>query len=154
MRINGQELIITPATFDEAMNLQDSILKSVHDNKIKFDFMDDVDLKDIVNEKTGNEDDVLDKINISSDLIGDFINTIISIGISKSVRANLFICAERAVFGRKRDKIDKDFFENVENREYYFGIMFEVMKVNLSPFFKGLFSQYGEVLKNLKSFLK
>jgi hypothetical protein len=154
MRINGKELIISPASFDEAMNLQDAILKSVHDNKIKFDFMNDNDLDSILDDKNDNEDDVLNKVNISSDLIGDFINTIISIGMSKAVRKNLFICAERAVFGKKKEYITKEFFENTENREYYFSIMIEVMKVNLTPFFKGLFSQYGEVLQNLKSFLK
>ena len=65
----------------------------------------------------------------------------LSVITSKRVKDALFKCAEKALVGA--DKVDRSFFESVENREFYYPIMTEVIKVNLGPFFKSLGSLFG-----------
>ena len=137
MKIAEQELRITPASFSDAQDLQRAVGTAINMNKIKLD---------------GDINDNLLDSNVSSETISDIINVIISTAISKEVEAALFKCAERAVLGTA--KIDRDFFEPVENREYYYPIMIEILKVNLSPFFKGLSSSSGGLLEKVTSILK
>jgi len=63
-----------------------------------------------------------------------------------------FKCAERCLLGE--DKINWDFFEKEENREYYFPIMIEIAKVNLAPFVKGLLSMFGGIKEKFINILK
>lgn len=137
MKINGQDLRITPASFEDAMELQRTVGTAIKENKLNID---------------GNFGDSLANTEISPDTIGDIINTIINIGISKDVENALFKCAERALVGDK--KVNRDLFEPVENREHYYPIMIEILKVNLLPFFKALFLSSGGLLGKVKNILK
>jgi hypothetical protein len=139
MKIGNKELIVTPSSFDEAMDLRDAVEIAVKSGKLKFDVQ-------------VNQEDLL-KSDLGDETFGSLINAVLSVDSSKEVRKCLFVCAERAVLGEA--KIDKDFFEKPENREFYYSIMFEILKVNLAPFFKGLFSgSMGSIKEKISSFLK
>lgn len=138
MTIAGKELRITPSSFDDAQELQRAVGAAIHKNNINF-----------YGSKIG---DTLETSEIGSGTIGDLIKVVISLGISKDLERALFKCAERAVLGSA--KIDRDFFELVENREHYYPIMIELLKVNLTPFFKGLFSLSGGLMEKITSVLK
>ena len=138
MNIAGKELKITPASFDEAMDLKDAIEIAIREGKISL---------------SGEllEGDVFKKELASEDLTG-VLNAILSIDSSKAIRNCLFICAERAVLGT--DKINRDFFDDVNNRQYYYPIMFEVLRVNLTPFFAKVFSSFTGIGEKIENFLK
>jgi hypothetical protein len=144
MKIGDKELRITPATFDEAMDLKDAVEDAVKSGKLNID----------IEEAKEGIDNISSVGSINSESLTSLINTILSIDNSKTVRKSMFVCAERALLGN--DKINKDFFEKVENREYYYEIMFEIIKVNLMPFFKGLFSKLSGsgIMGSLANILK
>ena len=77
------------------------------------------------------------------DLSG-LIDLVLGAAVSDEVQAALFSCSARALLGT--DKIDSDFFEKVENRELYYPIMIEIIKVNVGPFLKGLASKFGALV--------
>ena len=141
--IDGKELIVTPASFPEAMALKEIIAKALKKNGTKFD-LSSVDIKNI-------DLDNIENTNIGD--IGWILEHIMTLGTDSSIRNILFKCAERALFDK--EKVNEDFFEKVENRKYYYPIMAEVIKVNISPFFglaSSLFSKLGDLKeKFLKS---
>lgn len=120
MQINGEELRITPASFAEAVALQRAVGAAIKGSNISLP--EDANIGDA-------------SINIS-----EIMDLVISVGISPEVEEAVFVCAKRALLGTK--KIDREFFETVENREHYYPIMLEVARVNLSPFFKNLASMF------------
>jgi hypothetical protein len=128
MLIDNNELIISLASFEEAMDLKDAVEEAAKKANIKLGFDD-------------NEEN---KVSLSDDSLSSVLGSILSIDSSKEVRRLLFKCAERCLFNK--EKIDQTFFEVAKNREYYYPIMFEILKETLMPFFKGLFSK----LKGLK----
>jgi hypothetical protein len=139
MKIGEKELRITPSSFEEALDLKDAVENSIRSGKIKVDAK--INLEDPLKTDLGDE------------TIGSILNSVLSIDSSKDVRERLFICAERALLGE--EKINKDFFDKVENREFYYPIMLEILKVNLIPFFKGLFSgSLINVKEKIINFLK
>lgn len=140
MKIAGQELLITPSSFDDAQELQRAVGYAISENNINFD-----------GSKIGES---LESSEIGAGTIGDIIKVIISLGISKDLERALFKCAERALIGDDRKKINRDFFEPVENREFYYPVMIEILKVNLTPFFKGLFSSSGGLMEKITGILK
>jgi hypothetical protein len=133
MNIDGKELKITPSSFDEAMDLKDAIESAVKEGKISI---------------AGN---FLEK-DISENDFSDILNAILAVDCSKEIRKCLFICAGRAVLGT--EKITKEFFEDIENRKYYYQIMIEVLKVNLSPFFAKIFSEFSGIKGKIKNILE
>lgn len=57
---------------------------------------------------------------------------------SDSIEACFFACAEKCLI--EGQKITKDSFEHETARQDYLPVAWEVMKANLTPFFKGLAS--------------
>ena len=90
--------------------------------------------------------------NVSSSQVTSLLKSVLSIAKSKQIKTCLFKCSERAVLGDQ--KISPDFFEELKNRGLYYKIMLEVLKVNLIPFYKSLFSGSGNLIKTVTSFLK
>lgn len=133
VQLNGKRLLITPASFEDAMELQDAVGESLKGTKLDF--------KGLTGLGTGNGADILGAD--ISELAGP-LETILGMGLSvitsKRVKAALFKCAEKAIYGDA--KVDRDFFENVDNRELYYPIMMEIVKVNLGPFFKKVSSLF------------
>lgn len=138
MNIDGKELRITPSSFDDAMDLKDAIEMAVREGQIKLS-------GDLL------EGDVFQKELSGEDLSG-VLNAILSVDSSKTIRACLFKCAERAVLGT--DKINREFFENNDNRKYYYPIMVEILKVNITPFFAKIFSSFTGFEEKIKNFLQ
>ena len=136
--IDGKEINITPASFGVVMSLFYAIARAVKENGIKLD-LSSLDL--------GKEN--LTKMEIGD--IGWIIEPILSLATDEKVRDLLFDCCKRAIFDKH--KINVEFFEKSGNRKYYFPIMIEVLKVNLSPFF-GLASSLFSMLPNLTGFLQ
>jgi hypothetical protein len=134
MIIGGKELKITLASFNEALNLQRAIGKELAQSNSKFDI-------DSLTDGKINDDSVL-----------EFLKILINIGISKEIEDCIFICAERAMWGT--EKVDREFFEKEENRQYYFEIMFEIAKVNISPFFRSLLSRFSGLQGMIGNILK
>ena len=119
IKIDGKELIVSPSSFSEVMELKEVITQKLKKDGIR------VDLSGI-----NLDENNLEKIEIGD--IGWVIEPILTLMTDSAIRNLLFRCAKRAKFGD--DKIDIDFFEDVENRKYYYPIMMEVIKVNISPF--------------------
>lgn len=136
--INGIELNITQADFEEVMVLKEIIVKKLEENGIKIN---------------------LSSIDISSEKLSDMevgevgwmAEPVLKIATDSTIRKYLFKCAERALFGK--EKVDLDFFEKPDNRKYYYPIMMEVLKVNISPFF-GLASSMLSNLPGLTDLLQ
>ena len=135
MIIGNSELRINPASLANAFALQKALGRALKDANLSFDVGDFKKL-----------DQAVEK------LLPTLANGLLAVITSDEVEAALFRCAEKALLGDK--KVDRDFFEDVENRQYYFPIMIEVIKVNVGPFFKTLSSMFpdlgGKVLDILK----
>lgn len=132
--MDKSKLKITIASFEEAMELQDAIVGALKGNGM-----------DINNSEAESLD--LDKIEA-----GGFIDAALSVVGDKRVRAALFECSKRAVYGDA--KLTKEFFETPENRALYYPIMIEILKENLSPFISGLTSSLGGLGLNLAALQK
>lgn len=89
--------------------------------------------------KNNNINIGLDKLlNGNIDNIDGLLNSIFPI-ICDAVSNNdlikcIFVCAENSLINGER--INKEYFEYIENRPYFFKTMFEIIKFNLLPFFK------------------
>lgn len=140
-QLEGKRLLITPASFEDAMDLQEAVADSLKGSRLDFkglnglagDNLMETDLQEL------------------SGPIETIVGMALSVITSKRVKASLFKCCERVVYGDS--KVDRDFFESVENRELYYPIMTEVVKVNLGPFFKRLGLLFGGQGNLLSRFL-
>lgn len=132
MTVAGKELRVTPAPFADALALQKAVGRALRGNKI-----------DLPENLTAD---------LSGGQISGIIDAILSVIVSDDVEECLFRCAQRALLGEQ--KIDRDFFERVENREHYYPIMYAIAEANLGPFFKVLTSGLGDLvggaIENLK----
>ena len=130
---------ITPASFADAMALQKAIGRALKGSRFS--------MPSFVTGADGKID--LEKSDV--DLSG-LIDLVLGAAVSDEVQAALFSCSARALLGT--DKIDSDFFEKVENRELYYPIMVEIIKVNVGPFLKGLASKFGALAGTSLNFQK
>ena len=131
MTINGTELRITLGSFQEAMALQKAIGRALKGTKLELP-------EDITAE-------------LKADMFSGIIDAVLGVATSDDVEKCLFECAARCLAGT--EKIDRDFFEKAENRQYYFPIMVEIIKANVGPFFKGLDTQFkglGQMIASLQ----
>jgi len=118
--IDGKELIVTPASFADAMALKEVIVRALKENGIKIDLSSiEFDPKDLERMEAGD--------------VGWILEPVLTLMTDSAIRNHLFKCSERAMFDKS--KVDESFFDEVENRKYYYPIMMEVLKVNISPFF-------------------
>lgn len=140
--IDGIELIVSPASFAEVMALKEVIARALKENGIKIDLSSiDVSSKNVSDMEAGE--------------VGWMLEPILTLITDSSIRQHLFKCAERAMFGK--EKVDQALFEDLKNRKYYYPIMMEVLKVNISPFLglaSSLFSNLPgltDIVQKLKS---
>lgn len=148
MELNGKRLIITPASFDDAMELQDAVGEALKGTKMDFR-----GISGLFGKEDKKEGSILDAdLGELSGPIETIAGMVLSVVTSKRVKDALFKCAEKVILGN--DKVDRDFFETVENRELYYPLMTEVIKVNLGPFFKRIGSLFGGPGNLLSGFLK
>lgn len=131
-KIDGKELKITESSLSEAMALEKAIAASLKNRNINLDGIS----SDIVKMgKDGKIDRSSLDLSKASGIISTIIQSVLTVACSDEIENCLFTCAERAVFNGS--KVDRDFFENTENRQYYYPIMSEVIAVNVGPFLKG-----------------
>lgn len=76
------------------------------------------------------------------------------LGISSvEIENAIWLCFDKAVVDG--DKLNKEYFKSVANREDYFEICSVIAKANLAPFMKGLYAQFQmlfqEVMKNFQA---
>lgn len=138
MELAGKRLLVTPGNFAAAMELQAAVAEALKGTKLDLGGLAGAGLETDIADLAGPLDTIL--------------NSLLSIVTSKRVEAALFDCAKTVVWGE--DKITRDFFESIENRELYFPIMTEVVKANLGPFFKRIGSLLGGAEGMLSGFLK
>lgn len=134
MQIDGHELLVTPADFETAMRLQAEMASALQE----FGF--DLGLGKI----KPNAENIL-KTELPENTLDALVSKALSLATNKHVINILFECCKSVTFGKDRLKVDRDFFESVDNRKYFYPIMVEVAKQNLVPFIGSL----GSLLKNL-----
>ena len=128
-QIDGKELRVTPAGFADVMALQESISAALLKVGVKIDLSGFTFTKDAESTEMGD--------------IGGFLEMILSVSTDPTVRNHLFKCCEKALFDK--DKVNIDFFEKPDNRQFYYPIMIEVLKINLSPFFDRISSMFANL---------
>ena len=143
MQIDGKELLITPASFRDAMALKKAIADALRKNGIKID---------VAGVSVDEENPLATEI--GSETIGNLIENAMAVATDPKVGECLFTCCESVVFGPKREKINEEYFDKPENRRYYYPIMIEVIKANLGPFFKSLGSVLSDRGGLMSKFLK
>ena len=131
-----KKLEITPASFKIANNLTKAIERAIATSPLKLN-VDQINFTDVFKSK------------LSEGALGEMIKSVLHIFISDEVENIAFQCALRALYDNQ--KVDEDFFEKEENRSLYYPIMFEIIKVNVSPFSKSLLSLFGGLLKTNKT---
>lgn len=120
---SGATLVVAPAPFGDAMALKNAIFSEL--------------------KKTGVDLKTLDfKQNVTPELINSLTKTVLTIDSSSKVSEALYKCASRCLYNDRQ--VNTELFKNTDYWEDYYPIMIEVMKVNLTPFFKGLLSSFGK----------
>lgn len=118
---NGAEVVLNIASFKDAMNLKNAIGKELSKS--------DIDLK---------------KVDLNTDL-SEMFNIILAIDCSDDVFKAIFKCLERSTYDGF--KITENTFEDEKAREDYYEVIIECLRINLSPFFKGLTSRLKNITK-------
>lgn len=76
--------------------------------------------------------------------IADFAKLALAVDSSPAVYKALFACLKRCTYNGQ--SITEATFEDEKAREDYYEIVIECLRVNLSPFFKGLISKLSPFL--------
>lgn len=118
---SGAKLEITDAPFLEARALYQAVAEEL--KGVKVNPQDEVD------------------VNLFKDMFCLAIS-------SKKIEAALSACMRRATYDGQR--ITDDTWEPVAARGDYLTACMEVASVNIQPFMKSLFAQYGDILAKLK----
>lgn len=135
MRIDGIEIEIQPSSFLNAMALKKAMADALRRDGIEFDFSSIE-----INEENPLQSD------IDSRTIGSLIENALAVATDTRLRDALFGCCDKVVlFGPERVPVDLAFFDEVENWQYYYPIMLEVIRVNLTPFFGKVSSMFSGV---------
>lgn len=134
-KIDGIELNVTPASFDEVCDLQEAVAVALKGTGIKLNL----------------SGFTMDIENMGGD-IGGIIESVLSLVTNRALREQLFICCKRVTFGKVG--VTKEFFDDPDNRKYYYPIMTKVLKVNLSSFFGVLSSALPGGLAGITGFFQ
>lgn len=130
MQLEGKELTITPAGFADVFALKRALALALKRDGINLNLSGFS-----INTENPGASEIGD--------IGGILDSVLEVATDPDVQKWLFQCCERVVFDK--NKVNKDFFEEVDNRQYYYPIMIEVIKVNLSPFFGKLGSLFANL---------
>ncbi len=93
------------------------------------------------------------KVDASQDIDHNFLKDLFCAGFSSSeIDACLEVLMKRCTYGGI--KITKDSFEEVDKRQDYMLVCFEVASANVAPFTKGLFAEFSALVAKVKALLK
>lgn len=120
---NGKELKITLGTFEEAHDLLQAVANEIKEVKLPSTMIED----------------------INPNMVKDFILTFIA---SKKITECLWPCLNRCLCDNER--ITKDFFDDVDNREMYLEIFEIVLRENITPLLKGPLLKWGPIIEKMK----
>ncbi len=116
--------MITVSSFKNVCDLQKALADSLKDGGIKLNLSGfNLDLDNLKDMEVGD--------------VGGIVESVLSVLTDEMLRDQLFLCCKKVVLGD--EPVNEAFFDVVENRKYYYPVMFEVLKRNLSSFF-GLLS--------------
>lgn len=128
---SGAKVVINPSSWKNSIALKNAIAKELAKSDI------DLDGKDIMSFK-------------DKDFINAVVEPILLIDSSEEVYNRIFDCLGHCTYNG--EKINEYIFDDEEARGDYYSIIFECIKANLAPFFKGLLSQLSTIkLTDIKS---
>lgn len=140
---SGAEVVVNVADWDSSVDLHDAVFSEGSLMKLEIDF-------GFLKGKSLGDVEVADILGV---IFRDVAPVVLRLASSKEVRRALFACFARCTYNG--EKITMKTFTPEESRGDYYEIAEEVMKANLSPFFKNLLSRLIKLkdipLKNLKS---
>ena len=119
-----ENFVANPADFKSAMELKDAIGRELANSKIKID----------INSLGSIMDTDLDIMSIAG-IVGQLDS-------STEIQDAIFKCLIRCTY--REEKITKDLFEDVSMRKHYYPMIWECIKVNLSPFYEGVRSELSK----------
>jgi hypothetical protein len=126
---NGATINIKVAPFKDVMALKNAIVKELASIGLNLDSLD------------------LKNFNVHSDInIDAIIKPLASIDSSELFYNAIMKCLVKCTYNGH--KITEELFEEEEAREDYYLIIIEALKVNLSPFLKGLVSGFASLVKS------
>lgn len=125
---SGARLSVTPAPFEDVMDLKTAIGNAIGKFALSSDFVNaDMSLSGILTDPT---------------ILSELADKIKTVAISKDVRAALFKCFTRVTYNDV--KVTRDTFDDPKSgddaRKDYYAICTKVIEVNLRPFFELTFS--------------
>lgn len=123
---SGAKIEMSLVDFSTGFDLVKAGLKAIRQGGIKSKIPDTIQISEMMD------------MDIKS--ISGIVDAIIDISTSKEVEDLIFKCMERCTYELKgnTDRISRDTFEPEERRRDFFPIAIEVVKYNVSPFFKDL----------------
>ncbi len=136
---SGARIVINPASFKEATALKKCIEKELINAKLPFDIGKVSGLAEAKDE--------LNKYGLT-DLLEIAKNVVLSCDTSEEFEKALFDCLKHCTYDNVQ--IREQLFDDIPDaREDYYTIVFECIKENVLPFFKGLLSK-SSILKPIK----
>jgi len=122
---SGAKVKIVSSDFKEVISLKNAVTRELKNSGVNFA---NIDIQKF---------DILD-----SKILNTILEAVLSLDSSDEVYKNVFVCLKRCLYNGQ--KITEDLFEDEAVREDYYQIVFETLKENLRPFFKGVVSQLSQ----------
>ena len=126
-------LKLARASFTDALALKRLVLKKVKVGDISLDNIDPSNIQDIAQMDTG------------SDFFKSVIAQVMLLEADEEIEQAILKCAKKSTINN--EKITFDLFEDVELWPHLLDLKVEVLKYNLSPFFKGVLSSFERLMK-------
>ena len=125
------EVVINMANFIDASRLRVAVLGAIKESGVE---ISKVDIEKLL---SGVKDDM--GAAVKSGALDSLLDMVISLDCSDKVNNEIFNCLKRSTYNS--EKITRDTFNEPEARGDYYHIVIMCLKVNLTPFFKTLFSK-------------
>lgn len=128
---SNAEVVINMANFIDASRLRVAVLGAIKESGVEISKVDIEKLLSGVKEDMGAA--------VKSGALDSLLDMVISLDCSEKVNNEIFNCLKRSTYNS--EKITRDTFNELEARGDYYHIVIMCLKVNLTPFFKTLFSK-------------
>ena len=137
------EVVINMANFIDASRLRVAVLGAIKESGVEISKVNIEKLLSGVKEDMGAA--------VKSGALDSLLDMVISLDCSEKVNNEIFNCLKRSTYNS--EKITRDTFNEPEARGDYYHIVIMCLKVNLTPFFKTLFSKLSalQLMKKQKS---
>ena len=125
---SGAKVVVNIADFDDAMTLKNAIASELAKGKLQLEGLTQGDL------------DIQNMMSLDMKVIEPLLQVALTIDSAPEVNKAIFVCLEKCLYNG--EKITKQTFNPEEARADYYEIVIACLKVNLTPFFKGLLSKF------------